>query len=211
MDMIHSAEEIAEKISRMPSEAVSMEAAHKAFADVQPARFKIVNIDKFHDKNFFSKNAAIEKIRQQRTHKMDKTITVSGDEDGMLRKAIELATIIDSSKIGGNEARFWDITPGVGMTFYKHYASHSGKKLLPVPLGAEGIYTIAVEWLKSDEAKKIRDAMPCDSGGDGSYSDGWKITNEVWVDVGDAIGKKSIPDGYSQVLTVIPYTIYYGK
>ncbi len=126
----------------------------------------------------------------------EKELTVSGDNDNILEEVIGLACRLDWNT--SRKAVSWK-TGSKGLTFYWYHSNNQNK--LPTPIDATAIYQITKDWLSSDEANDLRDTIaPQYNGGDGTYKIGWKIsTNE------------SVDDQYSQLLTVTPYRIYYGK
>jgi hypothetical protein len=128
----------------------------------------------------------------------DQDFKVSGDDDALLAKTIDLAFHHHNPYTNNATAKSWAVIPSVGMVFY--WGNNlTGANNLPVPLNAEGVSSIVTQWLKTDEASRMQRSHEY-QGGDGSYGSGWEVTNYHYG-----------PNVEYQILIVRPVEIYYSK
>ncbi|WAX21747.1 hypothetical protein [Stenotrophomonas phage RAS14] len=128
----------------------------------------------------------------------DTEFKVSGDDDVLLQKTIELVFLQHNPYSNNATAKSWAVVKGVGLVFY-WYKTLKETNPLPVDLKADGVYAIVKPWLESDEAKNVLRLHEY-QGGDGSYKNGWEVTNY-----------HSESNSAYQILVVRPVEIYYGK
>lgn len=123
---------------------------------------------------------------------------VSGDDDTLLQKTIELVFLQHNPYSNSATAKSWSVEKGVGMVFYWG-DNLTGANNLPVALKSDGVYSIVKQWLDSDEAKKMVRKHEY-QGGDGSYGTGWEVTNYHYGN-----------NASYQILIVRPIELYYSK
>lgn len=128
----------------------------------------------------------------------DMEFKVSGDDNTLLQKTIELVFLQHNPYSNSATAKSWAVLPGVGMVFYWG-DNLTGTNKLPVALKADGVYAIVKQWLDSEEAQNMMRKHEY-QGGDGSYDRGWEVTNY----------HSGLNAAY-QILIVRPTEIYYSK
>lgn len=126
----------------------------------------------------------------------EKELMITGDKDTILKQIITLACYFKWER--AETAESWKVNPDVGLTFYRYHSP--GQDRFPTPIDSDGMFHIAKSWLASPVAQQLRDVLAPEGGGDGSYDIGWKIETDASVD-----------NRYSQLFTLSPYRIYYGK
>lgn len=131
----------------------------------------------------------------------NRVFDVNGVDDKHLKKAIDLAFMIDSERA---IAKYYLVTEDKGLIFFAYKSDSLVANILPVPLDAEGVYEFTKEWLKSNAAQNIKLDGFFDTANDCDVSEdwGWRVYLEQWGHVGNHWGV---------ICAISPSWIWYGK
>lgn len=107
----------------------------------------------------------------------NRIFNVNGSGEAMLAMAIRLAFL---QKGDMTVARAFKVVPEKGLVFYWHHDPNENHPLLP-GVTPEMLANVAMEWLKSPEAKQMPvTGWDADSDHDGHNSLGWRVYVEDW-------------------------------
>lgn len=129
----------------------------------------------------------------------NKIFNVNGETKELLLSAL---TLLFEQGGRNTNVKAWSISPEKG--FILHQYTNEKATPFPISINAKTACDIVWEWLKSDEAKKIKinDPWDVDLDFDGHSKEGWRVYTEDWGHV----------DGQWSALAVItPCYLWYGK